>query len=67
MSGGGYVRQSLNLAFKAPFPVTENDIVHCVLILQGFRPALPLTGGSDNLTQRIMSANPEKDTFLTSA
>ena len=33
-----------------PFPVSENDIVHCVIILQGFmswgfRLALPLTGG----------------------
>ena len=49
---GVYVRQSWNLAFRTPFPVTENDIIHCVLILQGvmswgFRPTLPLTGGSD--------------------
>jgi len=38
--------------FRTPFSVTENDIVHCVLILQGvmsygFHPVLPLTGGSD--------------------
>ena len=49
---GVYIHQSWNLAFRTPFPVTENDIVHCVLILQGvmswgFRLALPLTGGSD--------------------
>jgi len=31
---GVYVRQCRNLAFRTPFPVAENDIVHCVLILQ---------------------------------
>ena len=25
----------LKFSFQNPFPVTENDIVHCVLILQG--------------------------------
>ena len=40
-------------AGRTPFPVTEKDIVHCVLILQavmslGFRPALPLTGGGSD-------------------
>ena len=51
MSGGFWTRQSWNLAFGPPFPVTENDIVHCVLILQGLcsggfvRPCH--TGGSD--------------------
>jgi len=40
---GGYVRgftsaNLKNLALKTPFPVTENDIVHCVLILQGLCP-----------------------------
>jgi len=50
---GGELRPSiLKFSFQNPFPVTENDIVHCVLIVQvvmlwGFRPALPLRGGSD--------------------
>ena len=35
---GVYVRQSWNLAFRTPFLVTENDIVHCILILQGLCP-----------------------------
>ena len=30
-----FEKKSWNLAFRTPFPVTENDIVHCVLILQG--------------------------------
>jgi len=61
---GVYVRQSRNLAFRTPVPVTENDIVHCVIILEGviylgFRPALPLTGGSDprGYVRGVMSAN----------
>jgi len=33
MSRGVYVRQSWNLAVRTHFPVTENDIVHCVLLL----------------------------------
>ena len=32
---GVYVRQSRDLTFRTPFLVTENDNVHCVLILQG--------------------------------
>jgi len=60
---GVYVRQSWNLAFSTPFPVTENDIVHRALILQGvmswgFCPALPLTGGF--WPGGIMSANQTK-------
>jgi len=44
---GGLRPPTLKCIFQNPFPVTENDIVHCVLILQGLLPALPLTGGSD--------------------
>ena len=59
LNQGVYIRQSWNLAFRTPFPVTENDIVHCVLILQGlswgFHLALPLTGGF--WPRGFMSAN----------
>jgi len=54
----------LKFSFQNPFTETENDIVHCVLILQGvmsweFRPALPLAGGSDpgGMSGGVMSAN----------
>ena len=60
---GVYVRGSWNLSFRTPFPVTENDIVHCVLILHGvmswgFHPALPLTGV---MSGGFMSANRSDD------
>jgi len=32
---GGLRPPILKFSFQNPFPVTENDIIHCVLILQG--------------------------------
>jgi len=50
--GGFWTR---GLAFRTPFPLTENDIVHCVLILQGVMSCSSDLATDGVLTQGGMS------------